>query len=254
MQRRLQRFEHALRNTDVRDDDFTAKPAPWQQQMRRLLAKECHGAARLDSDASYIPTRPVDAARYIDSEDRQSARINGRNEFGCVSFERTGKSGAKQRIDDEMHALESIRCCRPNRKRPAARHLGGIAFQYGFVAEQKDADVEAPIAQMTRRDEPISSVVSRPAEDRNPPVGPPNQAIYGIRHGLTGAFHEFEHRNAGFRCQAVRFTRLRSRQHFIHVFCAPYTYRLLCICLQIGHSLALLAARENIRTKMVQNA
>ena len=219
MDGRLQCFDNFIRDANLGDDDLAAEVATRHQKMTRLLAEERHRPPSLNDRPIALPRRAVEPARNIDGDHRDSAGVHRFNEFGRFAIERTRKSGAEERVDHDIHALQRIGRCRANGQRPAARHLGGVALQCGAISEKEDADVEAAIAQMTGRDEAVAAVVAGAAEHDD--AGARAGEISGEfqrRFGDVAArvFHQIEARDASRCGQTIRLGHLRRRQKFVH--------------------------------------
>ena len=149
------------RNADVGNLNLTALIPAGQQQMPRLLAKKRNGPAGVHGASQNRAGGPVDAAGQINGDHRKPCRIDRRNGGQRLAGDRSIKSGAKQRIDNDMGAGE-VGGSRGYRPLPLARRLGGISFDGVPASNDVHGNTVSGPAQPPGRNEAVAAIVARP--------------------------------------------------------------------------------------------
>ena len=132
--------------------------------MSWLFAEKCYRVAGSDCKSISRTCRSIQPAWHIDTENRNAAGVDCRDEVRRRTVEPSRQPGPEQRINDEMHALQCVFVGWPNRKFILACHFSGIALQGGFVTEQMNASIEPTPSQQPRRHKAIAAVIARTAQ------------------------------------------------------------------------------------------
>ena len=187
---RIRRYlvEHRIGNADLGQHGFAAMNASRQQQVARLFAKERDRHRRSRRCTADVAGPAVDAARHVDRDNGNPARVECLDDRLRRPFDRPRQPGAKDRVDDQLSAVEHRRRQRLDRPTPTRRRLAGIAAQGLDVAKQRQPHLPAAFGQDARRDKTVAAIVARPAQHRDRSRRPPPR--HRIGDGQAGLFHQ----------------------------------------------------------------
>jgi hypothetical protein len=133
-----------------------------------------------------------------------------------MAVEIAGEPGTEQRVDREIGSVEEQIVDRQDHARPGFGRASRIAVQgFGF-AEQPDLHVMASRGEKARRNEAVSAIVARAAEDDDA-TGFSEEPFRLASDGCSGLLHEEGSRRSGFDGQPVCFGHFEiSQERFEH--------------------------------------
>ena len=208
--------ENVVWYADICDRHLAAQRSSGHQQVARLLAEKRDRARRLDDRTARLPRRAVKPTWNIHAQHRNAAGVDRFDQVRRVAIEGTRQAGAKQRVNDEIHALQSIGRGRPHVCVQAARHFPRIALELTSVSQPVNANLVTGGFKMAGRDVAVAAVVARPAQHRDPSWVRPHQARLA-RDRLASVLHQRERRHAKRDGAPVSLRHLLRRQKFVHV-------------------------------------
>ncbi|MCY1240044.1 hypothetical protein D9M72_528720 [compost metagenome] len=163
--------------------------------------------AGCEGGATDFTSPPIDAARQIDRDDREPARVDPFNGLNDVPREIAREPGPEQRVDDDIAGPEFDCVKRRHRSLPFRPCACGVALKCRGIAECKNRDIRPTFRKTACRDITIAAIVARPAEhEETEGIREVSQGRRG--HGQAGIAHQREAFDAGLG------GRLIDRRHF----------------------------------------
>ena len=163
------RLEHLMRHAEIGEGEIAGVIGTDAREQSPLRGDEGDGGVRAHGDAERTARVGVEAARQIEGEHRATA-VSDRVDRGRESrTDRTGDSGAEERVDDDVAAHRRFGVegfdAHPSLQCPVAG-ARGIALEIGGIADLEDLYVHAAIERHAGHHVAVAGVVATATADR----------------------------------------------------------------------------------------
>ena len=157
-----------------------------------LEADETEGSRRPDGATEHPARVGMEAGRNVDGQDRGALGIDRLDGRGPVPGQGALQPDAQQGIDNQLRVpgqLAKGLAIAP-RLAPGLAHLGRFRTLMSLIPELEDPHLQAIPPGEACHHVPITAIVTRPAQHRQPP-GPGPALAQQVISGLTGPLHQF---------------------------------------------------------------
>ena len=163
----LDDIEDAIRDADLGKPQVAAMGASGEEEMAGLEAEEGNCRCGAHRHAPDRARRAVDAARDVDRDDRQSACVYRFDQRGELAFDRPGEPRTKERVDDNVSAIEKRRVERCDAAGPKLGHGRRIGREARRIAVEAHGHRKTALGEMPRNDKAIAAIVAGAAKHRD---------------------------------------------------------------------------------------